>query len=339
MRRLLTQKVSRRYFQEMADRRRKSYMSLLAGVVIALLGLPLLSVDRANAGHDEAINERFFPQAVAFWTKDHGIIGGRVGRHGLIAVTRDGGETWHRTFRTARGREVVRLAVAANSAWAEVEACRTCRKRLLHSTDGGWTWSHLPKTRLEDVSFIDDSHGWALGRKSPTKRHDFEFNFILKETHNAGRNWSRVTRVCRHGYWVGAGLVRTGSAEGWVVCASEPATAMQKKIVTHTTDAGATWQRPGDAIWSGHYVGVFFTPSDHGWLWTNRSTVYRTDDGGANWEGTRFFESEVDFVASMWFVDNDRGYALYRNGDRGGAEQLIFSRDGGRTWRVRQTWH
>jgi photosystem II stability/assembly factor-like uncharacterized protein len=267
---------------------------------------------------------------------------GQVGRHSLIAVTDDGGRSWKQTWRSATGREVTRVIVAgANSAWAEIDACATCRHRLLHSTDGGKTWVHVARNRLSDVSFINDTEGWALWKaqgKTSDRGGNPGIRVLVKQTHDGGRTWTRVSSACRHGYWIDAALSRTGAGEGWIVCAGDIGTAMQKKVVIHTVDSGSTWQRPGDALWSGHLTGVLFRSTDHGWLWLNRAGLLRTDDGARTWDSNRFFESDVDFISSVCFVDNENGYATYQNGDRG-AQQFIVTHDGGRTWRVRQTWH
>jgi photosystem II stability/assembly factor-like uncharacterized protein len=310
--------------------------------VSLVLLLSLFVSSPANAKHDEAIHDRFRPTSVAFWDMDHGVIAGQVGRHSLIAVTDDGGRSWKQTWRSATKREVTRVAIAGDdSAWAEVEACRTCRNRLLHSFDGGLTWAHIARTRLTDVSFIDDTEGWALWEKrwnSPV--HGSQIKVIVKKTHDAGDTWTRLSSACRNGYWrEGAALSRVGADEAWVACASEPATAQQKKIVTHTIDGGGTWQRPGEPLWDGHLSGIFFTETGHGWMWLSHGTLERTTDGARTWDATRFFEPDLDWISTMWFVDGLNGYATYQNGDRGGAQQLIVTHDGGRTWKVRQTWH
>lgn len=291
----------------------------------------------AGGGRAPAIDDRFVPGTVAFWDRERGLIAGRLRRRGIVARTVDGGRTWRVVHRTRRGRTIgVTAAVGRKVAWARVAVCVSCRDRLLRSLDGGRTWTRISKIRLEDVSFIDRNDGWGIRRVTGDRQASI-YKMMVEATADGGRTWQPVGRACRR-RWTYAAVARVTNQKGWAACAGEPATQMQKKVVTRTTDGASTWRRRGDPLWGGHLVGLFFTRRGHGWMWTNRDSVFRTRDGGLTWRGTRFFEPEVDFVSSMLFVNARRGYAVYRNGERDGAHQLITSRDGGRTWRVRQTW-
>ena len=278
----------------------------------------------------------FIPDGVGFWSKSHGVVGGRIGKRGVLGVTRDRGRSWRVTQWTQRRQYVQDVTIAeGGEAWAEA-VCDGCKTRLLHSSDGGRHWNVISVGRREDVNFLDAQSGWGLRPRSyDDPSHGSSEKFFVQKTLDGGHEWARVTRVCRPGYWLDAALSRPSEDRAWVACASEPATAMQKKIVLRTVDGGATWTRRGKALWNGHLVGIFFLDDGHGWMWTNRSTVYRTHDGGRTWKGTHYFESDVDFVTSMWFANDNRGFAVGRFGD---TQRLVVTHDGGKHWSLRHEW-
>lgn len=75
---------------------------------------------------------------------------------------------------------------------------------------------------------------------------------------------------------------------------------------------------------SGHYLDVFFLPSNPnlGWASSIEGYVIRTVDGGKNWQGVRL---PVSFFESIQFVNPFVGYT---SGDNG----IYKSIDGGATW-------
>jgi hypothetical protein len=95
---------------------------VLAGVV----GLPG-GTSIATASRNVVIDQRFVPNGVGFWTKDRGLIGGHVGRRGVVARTRDGGSTLAVESDATRPRgRWTSPSPGDRVAWIEVEVCRAC---------------------------------------------------------------------------------------------------------------------------------------------------------------------------------------------------------------------
>lgn len=301
--------------------------------------------DLGEVGQIEAIDERFVPTAVAFWTGSKGVIAGSIGSRGVIARSRDGGRSWRVTHRIQRDRTISNLTVAGDRfAWAEATGCRRCRTNLLHSRDGGRTWKVVDRNRLQDVSFTNGSHGWGLRRPADDgdpKTTDSPYRrVILKKTRDGGRSWVRRAEPCRA--TVAASISRISRRKGWIVCASEPGVRQQLKTLKRTLDGGQTWQKRPEPPRKGYVDEIFFLPRDRGWLWGWRYKVHKTSNGGRTWRQLEYFEPDQDFVESMWFVNKHRGYAAYWYYDSGQTTrtyELVTTRDGGNSWRVRQRWH
>jgi hypothetical protein len=77
---------------------------------------------------------------------------------------------------------------------------------------------------------------------------------------------------------------------------------------------------------------IFFADKNNGWIITNSSVVFNTEDGGFSWkERSRIDTAEINsFATPVWqitFIDSLTGYALKRY-----TQQLYLTEDGGITW-------
>lgn len=81
---------------------------------------------------------------------------------------------------------------------------------------------------------------------------------------------------------------------------------------------------------------AFFIDESKGWLVGRENQGYavvlRTDDGGSTWE--KFVVEEAINFGSVWFVDNNKGYAAVNAYDNLGYanNKLFHTQDGGVTW-------
>lgn len=153
-------------------------------------------------------------------------------RHGwalvddMVLYTEDGGLTWRRQLHPA-ARQLMEVRCAGpEHAWA-VGQSPAGGPLILATKDGGAHWTvqydrvanHSP---LGDAAFVDDTHGWAVGRG------------LLLSTTDAGRHWStRQVRV--DGHRTGVLSVAFADAEhGWMATGSRP--------LLVTSDGGRTWR-------------------------------------------------------------------------------------------------
>lgn len=105
-----------------------------------------------------------------------------IGDGGLIQTTIDGGATWHQVGPQLPGDETVapdwRSAAAVGSQLWIVGDPGGC---VLHSTDEGRNWELQPTRQplpLNDVTFVDEQHGWAVGAMG-----------VIVRTVDGGRTW------------------------------------------------------------------------------------------------------------------------------------------------------
>ena len=118
-----------------------------------------------------------------------------------------------------------------------------------------------------------------------------------------------------------------------------------------TTDAGATWQkvasRPGTFV-----RAVAFLDSDNGFIGnvgtdyypgvTDETPLYRTKDGGENWEAVDTGDATIKGVCAIDIVETQRIYqgalvprtVIHAAGRVGGPTGILRSVDGGESWSV-----
>ncbi|MEK5476373.1 YCF48-related protein [Paenibacillus sp. FSL R5-0407] len=110
-----------------------------------------------------------------------------------------------------------------------------------------------------------------------------------------------------------------------------------------TQDSGKTWtnispsasvQFPNNPEYG---TDLFFVDAEHGWivrdsLGSGEAIILRTGDGGLTWKMASL--PEADDVASIYFLDQDRGWILtVGNGpDSSEAKALYSTTNGGATW-------
>jgi len=293
----------------------------------------------------------FVPLGIAFWDSTHGIAvgtptGGADQGPGIVATTTDGGRTW------VGGPVVAAPLIAVSTgahgdAWA-IGSCvapsadGACPTSLNHTADGGTTWASLgiaPRA----VSFADASHGWAAVSDAPGG--GILVSPRLVATEDGGKSWHPIAQACAA--WDDVAAVRfVDPARGWVVCSAEGSGNMGPNATYETNDAGGTWTLRSELLLAGPHVvigrppsgplqGAFFLRGGHGWVWEGRSGTERTRDGGATWKNAPPGRPEEVFVNSMWFVNDDRGFALVF---ADGATRLWITVDGGVNWAEVHTW-
>ncbi len=213
----------------------------------------------------------------------------------------------------------------------------------------GWERLHPVTTSstLTSIFFADSLTGFAVGTSGT----------ILK-TNNAGRFWSQPDTVTSNnlnsvyfinsqtGYVAGDSgtiLKTIDSGEHWLAQNSNTLNNLtgvfftsetngiaigEKGTIIKTNDGGTTW------VWHGmssdiNLSKIFLTDSQTGFVIGSKSygyTIYKTIDGGLNWNGLVVVSSSTGYFYSLNFPTHDTGYI-------GGIEGNIFkTTDGGGTW-------
>jgi photosystem II stability/assembly factor-like uncharacterized protein len=196
------------------------------------------------------------------------------------------------------------------------------RGLVVHSGDGGATWTALPPQtdeRLRAVAAPAPGVAWIAGAEG-----------TLLATSDAGATWRRPLSPADDLYclefldidrgWVGGGGPYGESAA----------------VVWRTTDGGASWRSASLPVW-GRIRALDFVDPDNGWAVAEdwgvdgdypQGAVLGTRDGGATWE----LQATTPTVLHAIRMDAaGYGWAL----GAGGA--ALQTRDGGLTWLMRDS--
>jgi photosystem II stability/assembly factor-like uncharacterized protein len=113
-----------------------------------------------------------------------------------------------------------------------------------------------------------------------------------------------------------------------------------RQYIMLSEDGGVSWEsmqlNASGITRNDDLYGAFFLNENKGWLVGREDQGYamilRTNDGGNSWE--KFVVEEAVNFGSVWFVDNNEGYATVNSYDSGdfAKNKLFHTQDGGETW-------
>src|SRR5205807_3192449 len=144
---------------------------LLAVALIA----PACSNGHANIRLARVVTAGRVPDAIGFWNAEEGIVGGqhaspgafptRCSRpcRGFVAVTSNGGATWHVTLSYRLPVTAVDVIPGTTLGWATAVRCRRgrCNHAVFATTDRGRTWQR-ERWPVRDPVFGSRLVGWAI---------------------------------------------------------------------------------------------------------------------------------------------------------------------------------
>ncbi len=232
--------------------------------------------------------------SVWFMNETEGIIGGI----GEILTTQDGGGSWDRIDRGGMFGSAVNDLHGAGSAGGVFAV--TSKGEVLHSADGGATWSDTPQplgeVHLSHIFFIDDQYGWITAGQTVMETVPGEHNDEEKLV----------------GYKDGALL--------------------------QTTDGGATWEVlfSGEerAVNS-----ISFVDDQFGWITSNSMAgpkVQHSADGGESWADLPLPQTtqvgDLNYLTSVHFFNRCEGWLMGGAGSGDAVAVLWHTVDGGKTW-------
>jgi photosystem II stability/assembly factor-like uncharacterized protein len=286
--------------------------------------------------------ERFSASAVAFFDRQHGLIGGDSAGQGVIWRTDDGGATYAKQLVPAPG--ILAIAVTGSAeAWAAAPSA------LLHSADAGRTWQKISSVELGSVSFVDSRRGWGIqtGDIATGVRSGG-----LISTIDGGRTWTpEAAEPCQYDpqirptFPAAVTISFVDALHGWVGCSWVVGAGQGPRAISMTTDGGKTWRFvAADVPPAGPYVGqisswgyltgLAMRPSGIGFYWAQRGVGEKTTDGGRTWTSIPPSKPDEVTVGSAWLLDDRDWLALVRDGAASTPQTLQATSDGGQTWRV-----
>ena len=240
--------------------------------------------------------------AITFCGAGHGWATGYPAGHRGTAIlyrTVNGGATWARVpLRWPGGIRGLSFATT-QVGWATVE------QSILHTTDGGRSWTGQVSVRHEKlfaVQALSARQAWVAERTNS-----------LLHTVDGGRHWTAV-HVAGGAYLTMVAF--KGARYGWAAGATNAGS------IVHTTDGGRHW---AVQLSVGRVTGLSFADRHNGWAIADGQT-YRTTDGGGVWQ------LQANAPDSTWVDDLTAGTAFIGAPAGFTTGGLSATTDGGATW-------
>jgi photosystem II stability/assembly factor-like uncharacterized protein len=310
---------------------------LLVGIIVVVsvrwaqtnsAGLPAQASPAASAVPSGAID----PVALAVLGTQRLIVAGSSRSdpaHGAIAISEDGGATWH-------ARDLAAPPINGVAAYGETMLltadCSNAKGPdcVWRSLDGGATFSALTAVpRLNLPWLVDERRGRVIARQEYP-------GVTVWETRDAGATWAQTSPSCSG--WVVA-IAHAASVDAhWTLCADPDGQATRegwtREIVKSNWDGSETELMAsvgargvtGSLPTEGTLMGLSMTADGYGWLWTN-DNLYATSDEGRNWAPVA-----SQSVVAAGVVNHTDGFAILSDG---ASRWVAATVDGGLSWSPR----
>jgi len=274
--------------------------------------------------------------------------------------TLNGGDTWEEVLMARHDNEgLFGVAVLEDRVVAMGD-----HDYLAISTDpwGTYAWPHGENLftqayinvhyRFEDVFFVDENHGWAVGSRSYLPELSGQ---VIFHTSDGGQTWETQYEHAPpldnlFSYHRLDNVYFADVQNGWAVGTSEtfwnpdlpPFGGWEHHgAILHTTDGGLHWEEQGQELytsWDLEFFAVQSLDDQNGWALATENFpsvnifLAHTADGGSQWDwvdtgitGTLaigFALVQGDVV----FTDEQHGWVI------GGLGEVVHTDDGGATW-------
>ena len=202
----------------------------------------------------------------------------------------------------------------AENGWAAGDA-----NTILHTSDGGVTWSRLldrdPAGQpFHTIVFSSLMDGWASTDDN------------LLHTTDGGKTWQPSSKLPSQ---VSNGFSGGGAVLGPIRFQLGP--AHFSATVYRSADGGQTWQESGN-LESNTYTAVDFVDATHGWVLRHGTdeALRFTRDGGQTWTAVTL--QHAPHAAKMRFVNTNNGWVVGQDGSA-----MMSTADGGKTWKSQFT--
>ncbi len=281
---------------------------------------------------------------VADFASETNAVIGSSDNNGTFLISEDEGDSWT-NFNTGEEYRFYDIDMV------DANIGRACGYGVFMATENGgknWTFTEVAGTTfIQSLDFIDEDTGWIVG-----------FQGMIMKTTNAGEDWTTQTTGVPHDIWEvqainknlifaagrntatekGMFFITTNGGEDWqteeildqltsVGCIDESKwfAGGENGKLFYTDDAGETWTNK--VIKSGtDIMEIKFLDQNNGFLmcydsddpYSPNSYIYKTEDGGENWELS--FQTNSKKLYSIAFSSLFHGIAC-------GADGVIYMYD------------
>jgi photosystem II stability/assembly factor-like uncharacterized protein len=171
--------------------------------------------------------------------------------------------------------------------------------------------------KLFSIRFVSPDEGWVAGGR------DELHGGVVLHTKDGGATWETQLGNPKSGEAAFMDLRMVSATLGWVTQTSSG----QDKLL-QTTD-GRSWAPVGGL--PQHHVAYTFTPGNTGYVLFGRQ-ILRSPDGGRNWRSSYRCGTAICEFESIFFLNENAGFALSRETGHGAGNVLAKTADGGATW-------
>lgn len=223
----------------------------------------------------------------------HGWIVGENYPNGVIYYTANGGNNWSIQYSTNQWVLFELFFLDNQNGWV---VGGDDFPVILNTNNGGITWNvqyanpEISKL-CQDISFCNDSTGWAVGSEG-----------LILHTNDGGNNWTSQD-FTTYGY------IRNVQAMSNSLAFSCGTTG----LFLYTHDGGNNWQQISTSTFDQNNLqGLYFLDSLNGWIVGDLGSLYYTINGGMNWthEDFGFYE----FFHDIYFTDQSNGWIAGMDG-------------------------
>lgn len=179
---------------------------------------------------------------------------------------------------------------------------------LIAQPEGWFYQTKVPISGLNDVSFINENQGWAVGNGGE----------ILYTT-DAGNNWTVQFGITSDAL---SSISFINNQLGWV--------AGDNGVILKTDNGGISWDSQISGS-SDDLYSVFFVNENIGWVCGEKGTILKTTNGGLNWfVQYSEFQNTQTWYGSSYFVDHNNGWIALDKADFTGG--ILRTTNGGDEW-------
>lgn len=198
---------------------------------------------------------------------------------------------------------------------------------VIHTFDGGISWNlqaDFPQSStfggvLFGVDFVDSLNGWVVGASTSFCDVGGGGCFTIKRTSDGGNSWVNQESGLAHST---NDVDFVDVNNGW---------AIRSLAILRTTNGGSVWTClfQCDLRSGAELRGVKFVNVNNGWVVGDSGTLFRTTNGGTNWNSQNMNVS-ADYrnkhFRSVDFVDVNNGWIAGSDGT------ILRTDNGGATW-------
>lgn len=331
-------------------------------------GAILKTADGGLSWEMQLINQEVNPMYCL--SKMNGLSGFATGAHGEMLKTTNGGNSWEMistSVTTCDFRDVFFSDDDIGWAAGGINTNDVITPAIYHTIDAGINWMEQELPLLENayvfkLFFIDNQHGWAMGRDDNTTQlistTDGGENWLLQSAEDIGGDLIFINSEI--GWRIGSnGIIQKTEDGGWSWYGQISGTVRNlssiiflneyigwiagDSIILNTSDGGETWmeQSSGDIF---AWDDICFLDSQNGWVsgllyglyGSSFGKLMKTTDGGNVWEE---IEIDVGGFSKISFTDLNKGWGQSATGTGGGASSpplnnIWSTNDGGMTWEL-----